>query len=555
MGPMKQSDDPAIHHHKPPRSGEALNIILTGFMGVGKSAVGRRLADALGWKLLDTDELIESRAGKAISRIFAEEGEAAFRLMEAEVARELIGLDRQVIATGGGMIVAQTNLRALEAAGAVVQLEASPETIWERVRQATHRPLLDKPDPQGEIQRLLAARAEAYGRVRIKIQTDGKTPEQIVEEIRLRTADVGKAEITQTVRVELGERSYPIEIGRGWIGRLGQHLAPLLPPPGPCLVVTNNEIGPLWGRAVLESLRREGYEVSLILLPEGENHKTMATVGLIHDQALAERHTRQGTVIALGGGVVGDMAGFAAATLLRGVSFIQIPTSLLAMVDSSVGGKTGVNHPLGKNLIGAFWQPVLVGIDLLFLDTLPNDELCSGLAEVIKTAAVADPKLFTYLEENIERALGRDDEVLSHLIGRCCRIKAEVVAEDERESGRRAILNFGHTFGHAAEALAGYKTVRHGEAVAMGMVAATRLAQRRGWMPPPEAQRIESLLERAGLPTRMLPYKPEDYWQAMASDKKVLGGKIRFILPEGLGKARLTDDVTREEVFQALEPS
>ena len=527
------------------------NIVLTGFMGTGKTTVGRRLAELLGWTLVDTDDLIVERAGKPITRIFAEDGEPAFRAIESQIARETIGLNRHVISTGGGLILAEGNLRTMEAAGAVVHLEASPETVWERVREETHRPLLDKPDPQEEIRRLLDARAEAYGRVRIRIATDGKTPDRVAEEIVKRVRGATNDRETKLPNVDLGERSYPIRIGRGWIGALGETLASSFQP-CPCVLVSDSEVASIWGRPVLDSLRRAGYDAELCELPAGEDLKTLDTVGLIYDHVLRRGADRQSAVIALGGGVVGDIAGFAAATLLRGIAVVQIPTTLLAMVDSSVGGKTGVNHPAGKNLIGAFWQPTFVGIDLLLLATLPDDELRAGLAEVIKYGVIADAEMFKYIEENLDRALVRDGEVLAHLVQRSCEIKADVVARDEREGGVRAILNFGHTIGHAAEVLTNYNTLRHGEAVAMGMVAATHMAQERSWIDAVDVDRIEALVSRTGLPVRLPKFSPDEYWDAMRSDKKVRDGRPRFILPDAIGSVRLADDVTRAETLRCI---
>ncbi|MEN6626132.1 MAG: 3-dehydroquinate synthase [Candidatus Sumerlaeia bacterium] len=357
---------------------------------------------------------------------------------------------------------------------------------------------------------------------------------------------------TTDLRVELGDRSYPIRIGAGWIERLGEALAPVFPP-RPCALVTNREIGPQWISSVSHILTSAGYAVSLCEIPGGEENKTLATVSAIYDHLLANRHTRQSGIIALGGGIVGDIAGFAASSFMRGVPFIQLPTTLLAMVDSSVGGKTGVNHPAGKNLIGAFWQPTFVGIELNFLGTLPERELRAGMAEVIKYGIIADAEMFAYIEANIDAALSRDPEVLTRLIRRSCEIKADVVARDEREGGLRAILNFGHTFGHAAEKLTQYQSLRHGEAVAMGMAAAMRLAARRGMVGQADAQRVEALLERAGLPTRMPEYSIDDYWRAMGADKKVRDGRIRFVLPEAIGRVGIYNDVSREEVAEALK--
>lgn len=357
----------------------------------------------------------------------------------------------------------------------------------------------------------------------------------------------------ESIKVNLGEkRSYPILIGKGWIDSLGERLSPYFPARR-CVLVTNPSIGRIWSDRVKTALQSHGYEIQRCEIPEGEKNKTLTTVSMIYDLLVQNRHTRQSGLIALGGGVVGDIGGFAASSFMRGIAYIQLPTSLLAMVDSSVGGKTGVNHPLGKNLIGAFWQPTFVGAELEFLSTLPEREFRSGLAEVIKYGVIADADFFTYLEENIDAVMAQDAQVMTHLVRRSCEIKADVVAQDEREGGLRAILNYGHTFGHAAEALSKYKTIGHGEGVAMGMVAAARLAEARGYVGADLTQRLVELLARVGLPTKMLAYKTDDYWECMQSDKKVMDGHVRFVLPRAMGKVSIENDVSREEAAACLK--
>lgn len=352
------------------------------------------------------------------------------------------------------------------------------------------------------------------------------------------------------VDVNLGDRSYKIEIGHDCLTTLAERLSATLKP-GRGVLITNPQIGGHWQEATLAALAAQGWEMEVCTIPEGENHKTTETLEIIYEQLIAHKHTRQSTIFALGGGVVGDITGYAAASFLRGVDFVQLPTSLLAMVDSSVGGKTGVNHRLGKNLIGAFWQPRYVGIDLHFLSTLAREEIICGLAEILKYGVIWDAEFFAYLEENIEAALAGDVAVLTHLVRRSCEIKAEVVAEDEREGGLRAILNYGHTFGHAAEALSHYG-IRHGEGVGMGMVAAARLAAIRGMIDQATCDRIETLVARAGLPTQMLHHSFEAYRDKMASDKKSQRGKLRFVLPDRLGHVAIVDDVSDEDVEKSL---
>ena len=339
---------------------------------------------------------------------------------------------------------------------------------------------------------------------------------------------------TRTITVELGERSYPIVIGSGLLGG-GFDLAAYVGGPD-CLVVTNETVEPLYLEALTAALT--GKQVRAISLPDGEAYKTLETVEDILDTLIEGGANRDTTVVALGGGVVGDIAGFAAACYMRGVGFIQVPTTLLAQVDSSVGGKTGVNHASGKNLIGAFHQPRAVLIDTGTLQTLPDRELRAGLAEVIKYGAIVDADFFAWLEADIHALLARDPQALAVAIRRSCELKAAIVAEDERESGRRAILNFGHTFGHAIERCQGYGKWLHGEAVAAGMVMAAQLSAADKSL----AERIGNLLERAGLPTRPPEIAATDLLAAMGMDKKVQQKRLRFVLLRNLGEAFVSSD-------------
>ena len=334
--------------------------------------------------------------------------------------------------------------------------------------------------------------------------------------------------MTSTLTVELGERSYPIVIGSGLLGGdfdLGEHIRG-----GDCLVVSNETVAPLYLDKLLPNLGDR--QVSSIALPDGEAHKTVATMQRILDKLVEARANRDTTVVALGGGVVGDIAGFAAACYMRGVNFVQVPTTLLAQVDSSVGGKTGVNHPQGKNLIGAFHQPQAVLIDTDTLQTLPDRELSAGLAEVIKYGAICDAEFFNWLEDNMALLVHRDANALAHAIRRSCECKAEVVAEDEREAGRRAILNFGHTFGHAIEHCQGYGEWLHGEAVAAGMIMAAKLSG----LPAIDLERLRALIAAAGLPLEPPSISGDDWMAAMGMDKKVQGKQLRFVLLRNLGE-------------------
>lgn len=353
----------------------------------------------------------------------------------------------------------------------------------------------------------------------------------------------------QVLQVELADRSYPICIGENLISNT-ELIKKYIQGRQVC-VVTNSVVAPLYIESLKKSLT--DYQVDHVILPDGEKYKTLEVWAQIFDTLLAARHNRTTTVIALGGGVVGDMAGFAAASYQRGVEFIQIPTTLLSMVDSSVGGKTGVNHPLGKNMIGAFYQPRLVMADISLLKTLPARELSAGLAEVIKYGLISDYEFFVWLEKNIDELMQGKVEALTYAVKRSCENKAFVVGKDERESGLRAILNLGHTFGHAIETAQGYGNWLHGEAVAAGMVMAADLSCRRGAISDAELQRIIQLLIRANLPIKApANMADEEFLSLMGVDKKVMDGRLRLVLLESMGKAEITSDIDLQQLHETF---
>ncbi len=340
----------------------------------------------------------------------------------------------------------------------------------------------------------------------------------------------------QTLTVNLGDRSYPIHVGEGILPRAGEFLsqAGLR---GKVAIVTNPTVAQLYLDAVHEALTDAGFEMIPILIPEGEEHKNLKTLASIYDRLITERLERNSCVMALGGGVVGDVAGFAAATYLRGIPYIQVPTTLLAQVDSSVGGKTGVNHQNGKNLIGAFHQPRSVLIDVTVLQSLPPRELVAGLAEVIKYGVIEHPALFTLLEEKIDKVIGLDRELLVQIIATSCRIKARVVEKDEREDDYRAVLNFGHTIGHALEAVTDYRKYLHGEAVGIGMAQATAISVHQGFCDQRSLERIRKLIRKAGLPADIPPdVSRQSLIQSMEVDKKSAEGRIKFVMCAGIGR-------------------
>lgn len=354
----------------------------------------------------------------------------------------------------------------------------------------------------------------------------------------------------QELNVALGDRSYPIFIGQHLVKRASL-LLPFLKQKK-VFVVSNTTVAPLYLEPFSSSLRAEGVEVLSVVLPDGEEYKTWETLNLIFDGLLQAHCERGTTLVALGGGVVGDMGGFAAACYQRGMPFIQVPTTLLSQVDSSVGGKTAINHPLGKNMIGAFYQPKAVLADTSTLDTLPDRELSAGLAEVIKYGLIRDPDFLAWLEKNVGRVRMREPEMVIQAVLRSCFNKAEVVAADERELGERALLNLGHTFGHAIEAGMGFGVWLHGEAVAVGTMMAAELSRLMGWLHQEDVGRVESLMRKAGLPVMGPALSVERYIELMSHDKKVVDGKLRLVLLKGLGEALVVDDAPMALIGEAI---
>ncbi|MDQ7010547.1 MAG: 3-dehydroquinate synthase [Mariprofundaceae bacterium] len=358
--------------------------------------------------------------------------------------------------------------------------------------------------------------------------------------------------MNKVYRVNLGARSYDIHIEPGCLDDFGRVAAKLLPDARRCLIVSNDVVAPLYLKRLQNSLQQAGWQVTAHILPDGERYKNVENWNAILDSLMRARLTRQEPVIALGGGVVGDMAGFAAACYRRGVPLIQVPTTLLAQVDSSVGGKTAVNHPLGKNMIGAFYQPRLVWIDPDVLVTLPEREFRAGLAEVIKYGLIRDAGFFFWLEDHMSELLGLDTQALTHVIHESCRHKSEVVMRDELEQGERALLNLGHTFGHAIEAMTRYRKYLHGESVAMGTLMASRLSEQLGYAPAGTEQRIHDLYRSTGLPVDVPGFRTDEWLEAMGHDKKSGAGGIRYVLLHGIGDAFLAEDVSDDEVRRLI---
>ncbi len=521
------------------------NIVLTGFMGTGKSTVGRLLAARLGRRFVDMDDILSMRAGKPISAIFAEEGEPAFRSAEAALCAELAREQGLVISTGGGALVSAENRTTLGSSGVLVCLNASADEILRRLAAATDRPLLgDELAARDErIRALLAQRRAAYAAIPYQIDTEGRSAEAVAALVELAAQAATELPGMLRIPVHAPEQGYDICLGDGVLAAAGPLLVRRGLRPGAVAIVTNSMILE-HAETLAASLAATGFTPTICQVPEGEQHKTLATVASLYEQFLAAGLDRRGAVVSVGGGVIGDMAGFAAASYLRGVPFVQAPTTLLAMVDASVGGKTGVDLPQGKNLVGAFKQPVAVLMDTGVFATLPGAEFRAGLAEVVKHGIIAAPSLFQQLED-------AGPANLQHLVAAAVRVKVDIVEEDPFEQGRRAVLNLGHTFGHALELVSEF-SLRHGEAVAIGMVAASRMAVALGRCEPALAERIERLLERLGLPTRAPGYAVEAVYAAMGHDKKRAGKTLRFVVPQALGQVVVIDDPGEAVVKAAI---
>lgn len=532
------------------------NIILIGMMGSGKTTVGRLLAKQLGKLFLDSDEEILKRTGVTIQHIFDVEGEAGFRQREAGIIQELLQRNDIVLATGGGAVLDANSRKIMRENGTVVYLKSGVHDLWQRTRHDRNRPLLQTADPRAKLQELFEQRNPLYTETADIVMHTGKQSVHVLLASLQRKLNSSRnthhaLNTMQTLTVGLAERSYPIHIGSGLLSKL-ELILPLLPHKR-VAIVSNTTVAPLYLTKLTSLLETGGVSVVQIILPDGEQYKNTETLALIYDALLSNRCERNTPLIALGGGVIGDMTGYAAATYLRGVPFIQIPTTLLSQVDSSVGGKTGINHPLGKNMIGAFYQPKLVIADIDTLTTLPDQELRAGLAEVIKYGLIRDLSFLEWLESNMEKLLARDSAALQYAIARSCENKAEVVGSDERESGERALLNLGHTFGHAIENGMGYGVWLHGEAVAAGTIMAADLSCRLGWISKQDVARIRQIFERAGLPVIAPNLGADQYLQLMGLDKKVVGGQIRFVLLKAIGHAVISGDVPADMLRTTLE--
>ena len=527
-------------------------------MGTGKTETGRVLAEMLGCDFVDTDRLIERREGMQVAEIFARRGEPHFRARERKVCAELSGREDLVVATGGGTLVDAGNLAQLSRRGRVILLDASVEAILRRTRADRTRPLLTGAAASDSaradrIRAILQSRAVAYGKITDRIDTSRSSPQDVAARIA-----AGLAIPPRVLTLHLADRVTKIETGRGLLSalgarlkahRLGRRIFLLLP----------KAIRDLFLAQIAASLDHHDLPWEIIEIRDGDAEKNLAQAQEVIDALATRGAARDATVVAVGGGVTGDLAGFVASIYMRGIALVHVPTTLLAQVDSSIGGKVGVNHPHAKNLIGRFHQPRLVLCDPCVLRTLPDREVAGGMAEVIKTAIIGAPQLFDYLEQELrsdpaekvpEPAL-RNPALLERCVAECAAVKSAIVQRDPFERDERRVLNLGHTLGHALESVAGY-ALTHGEAVAIGLAAALRIAVRRGVTSADFLERTCRLLERCGLPVDSPPVDEETFLASLHLDKKKRDGRFHFVLPLGPGSVRIVDDVSGQEMLDAI---
>lgn len=513
------------------------NLVLIGFMGTGKSAVGQILARRLGWTFADTDRRIAARERATIPQIFARRGEAYFRDAEARVIAEVAGRHDLVIATGGGAVLRPENMQRLRANGWIVSLTAPVDVLLKRLADGERRPLLHG-DVRRNVVKLLDQRRPLYRDADLMVDVSVAAPERVAEVV----LDFLASRERRTIPVHLPDRTHPVHVGDGIVNLLpvdlreagaGRRVA----------VLSHRRVLAAAGGPVLAVLRAAGYEVTVLEVPAGERSKSLAVAGRLFTRLARGRADRQTTLLTLGGGVAGDLGGFVASAYMRGIRLVHVPTTLLAMVDSSIGGKTGINHSGAKNLVGAFYQPAAVISDVRHLRSLPDRELRSGLAEVIKAAMIGDRVLFEVLEDQLPAVLRREPGPLTEVIVRAAAFKARIVEADVLERAERQVLNYGHTIGHAVEAAAGFRRLTHGEAVAIGMALEAQLAQRLGLVDAATVDRQNALLGRAGLPVRLGAVSRSAVFRALALDKKHRDGVLRWPLLVGIGRVRREQEV------------
>ncbi len=542
-------------------------IVLIGLSGVGKSSVGAILAERLGWPLIDTDDLVTELEGESPAELITTRGEPAFRKIEERVVAEAARRTPAVISLGGGAFLSPRSRRALGERGLICWLDAAPAEIARRLREApdsTERPLLGE-DLEGRLQQLSDERRIHYSQADLWTPAQGLTPEDVADRIlqawsggadvpaggprRLERLGSAQPAAGPAAIVDTGGERYPIWVGAGELMRLPERLR-LLGLEGSVYVIADESVMEAHGELLVDALDSGGFRGASYVVPPGETSKSLRAAEEIYGWLAQSRAERRDTVLAFGGGVVGDLAGYVAATYLRGMPFVQVPTSVLAMNDAAIGGKVAVDLTGGKNLVGAFHQPRAVLSDIDLLRTLPRRAFTEGLAEVVKHALILDPLLLGEIERHAGDLGGPapDQELLTHVIARSSRLKALIVSADPKERGLRAILNYGHTIGHAIEAVTGYEDYLHGEAVSVGMMGAARIAERMGILDNEVVARQADVLRTLGLPLAAPGVNAEAVMETMLLDKKVEAGRLRFVLLEEIGRPIVHGDVPGEIV-------
>ena len=540
------------------------NIILTGFSYTGKSHVGRLVAASLGWEYVDTDDFIVRKIGLPIHRIFVREGETNFRRIEKEALVQACSEEKRVISTGGGIVLDEGNRQLMRCRGTVVCLDALPETIHQRLKQSQEnniseeRPLLNAPNVLAKIRQVKNHRQHFYAQAHWTVHTDNLTLEQTASEV-IRSWELNYSRKMQyqddpllAAVVSHSTGNYQVLAGWGILDQLGERLKQL-GISGTAYIVSDENVFVPYVRKAQISLEHNGIPVHCYTISSGESAKSLEMAQHMYQWLVERKAERKHAIIAVGGGVVGDLAGYVAATFLRGLPLVHVPTSLTAMVDSSIGGKVAVNLSKGKNLVGAFHQPKIVMADVQSLTSLGKRELVEGWAEAVKHGLILDAELFQIFEDNTQDLLSLKRDITIQVIMRSMAIKARVVSEDERETkGRRILLNYGHTIGHALETVTNYGQYLHGEAVSIGMMGAAYISQNMGLIDQAGLDAQECLLKRMGLPIRASGVDVKDLLQAMTLDKKKESGTIRWVLLDKIGKAVVRKDVSLELVQEAV---
>ncbi len=538
-------------------------LFLTGLSGSGKSEVGKCVAGLLGWEYVDTDDLIATRCEMPVGQLIVQHGEEWFRALESEALLIACQQERVVISTGGGAVIAGANRAYMRKHGFVVYLQTSIDVAWERVQAqmreagvAAFRPLVAGEDGRERLRALYNARSQWFEEAAVRIDTDRLSPHVAAHRVIAAALAHGylaaRTPATDAITIRGDRVGTRVVVEWGGFARLAEWLRS-------CgfqrrvFIVTDLTVESLYAEPVQSMLELAGMEPHFFAVAAGESSKSLRSFEQIMDWLVGHRAERSEPLVALGGGVVGDLAGFVAACYHRGVPLIQVPTTLLAQVDSAIGGKTGINHAHGKNLIGAFYQPRLTLVDPALLLTLPERAYREGWGEIVKYGMILDADLFELLEANVEALRKRDAALLTQIVARCIALKMDVVERDELDNGLRNILNYGHTFGHALEALSGYDRWLHGEAVSLGMEVAARIAVARGLLAEVDARRQRTLLAALGLSVECEAIDVETAMEAMQRDKKVRDGRTRWVLPTGIGHVELYKDIDVEMVREAIE--